>query len=47
MTWYLESQIIAIELKKNQMNFRSSSKVVGLGPTDLWEFPTLHDTAPF
>ena len=38
----LESQIINIKLKqKGTKSSRSSSKVVGLGPADLWEFPTL------
>ena len=28
--------------EKSTKSFQFSSKVVGLGPVDLWEFPTLH-----
>ena len=28
--------------EKSMKNSQSSSKVVGLGPADLWEFLTLH-----
>ena len=39
---WLESQAIYIKLKKKSTKISwSSSKVVGLGLTDLWEFPTL------
>ena len=38
----LESQITNIKLKKkSRKSSWSSSKVIGLGPADLWEFPTL------
>ena len=42
----LESQIKNKIEEKSTKSSQSSSKVVGLGPADMWEFPTLVITAP-